>query len=285
MIRYPYPGAGLEVAVETERPGWLARAATRRANMLNAQAFDDGDIWSEVKPVFMEIQAHKCVYCERKRSDKLEVDLEHFRPKNAVVEWTAGPTPDTPPATIPAGYYWLAYDVFNYAASCKQCNTDNKASFFPVSGARGVAGDEVTALYAENPVLCFPLGDEDDDPEDLIGFVATIAVPAAGTVGRQRARAEAIIQFFNLNGRDPLQYGRAMQIVLLKPYLEKRSAGVDEPEDREVIQMMLCGWAEHTACCRAFERLWVQNQVEATNVWRECSRVIAGAAANWIASQ
>lgn len=249
--------------------------------MLNAQAFDGGNIWSEVKPVFMELQADKCVYCERKRTETLEVDLEHFRPKNAVAEWTAPQWPDTSPAAIPAGYYWLAYDVFNYAACCKFCNTTCKGSYFPISGARGAAGDHVQALYAEDPVLCFPLGDEDHDPEDLIEFDATTAIPAQWTEGPQRARAEAIIQFFDLNGRDPLHYGRAKSIVLLAPYLEKRTAATDQPDDLEVIELMLGGFEEHTSCCRAFQRLWDCDEGKARAVWRACKNLVHQEAAAW----
>jgi hypothetical protein len=216
MIRYDkVDRAGLEALVQAHDPSWITKAGTRTAALMTAGAFvEASSIWGDIKAVFMRLQHFKCVFCERPLAGLVagsaEHDLEHFRPKGSIKAW---PKPKdvarfaygfpTGPASD-SGYYWLAYDLLNYAAACKPCNTARKSNYFPIGGARGGPHATVTALNAaEMPLLIYPITDLDDDPEDLITFDGVLAVPKHAA-GRQHERARVTIDFFALNDREEL---------------------------------------------------------------------------------
>src|SRR5689334_5351828 len=119
----------LEAAVDALDANWRRRAADRKAALIAAKKYAEASaIWSDIKPIFIEIQNRKCIFCERQFETplygRIEYDLEHFRPKSSVKGWPPRgrvPTHNNYPMgdVSTAGYYWLAYDLFNYAASCK----------------------------------------------------------------------------------------------------------------------------------------------------------------------
>jgi hypothetical protein len=77
---------------------------------------DHSEIWSEdIKVILLNVSDQKCWYCESKqvRSDN---NVDHFRPKNSVIE-----CPDHP-----LGYWWLAFNLTNYRLSCTYCNSYRK---------------------------------------------------------------------------------------------------------------------------------------------------------------
>ncbi len=215
MIRYQITEQQLRDRIEAEVPGWLRRAAERTAGFLERKSFDEtSSIWSEVKSVYMRIQYDKCIYCERQLASpglggSLEHDLEHFRPKNGVAAWPTVQMQrsrkialDLPfGKAFPCGYYWLSYHPLNYAAACKKCNTPLKLNFFPIAGRRGPREGDPSALQSEKPYLIYPLGDWDDDPEELIGFLGIVPVPKKKR-GFGRKRAEVTIKFFELSPED-----------------------------------------------------------------------------------
>lgn len=168
------------------------------------------------------------------------------------------------------GYYWLAYDIRNYAASCKVCNTTFKLNFFPVAGARGIAGTAVADLSRERPFLCYPIGDVDEDPEGLVTFVATTAVPAAKRSGHKQRRGRIIIDFFGLNEREQLHRERARMIGLFGSALKAEAAGRASPVDRQVLARLEAPVLPHAACVRAFKRLWASDPATAERAYDLC---------------
>ena len=114
-------------------------------------------LWSEakVKKFLYESQYGKCCYCERKR-DKIEVDVEHFRPKAGVEEAEDHP-----------GYWWLAYNWENLLIACKKCNQEYKKSKFPLKQGSERAYGENSALDEEKPILINLL---EEDPEKFIDY-------------------------------------------------------------------------------------------------------------------
>ncbi|MCA9701486.1 MAG: hypothetical protein KC431_28460, partial [Myxococcales bacterium] len=143
---------------------------------------DDGPSWSEVKPLFVRLQHDKCCYCERQlEADEdgrgPEHDVEHCRPKRPVKPW-----PDAPEGVhdgASAGYYMLAYSLHNYCAACKTCNSKYKGSYFPIAGQRGRSNavDPHKLDTRERPLLPYPIGDRDVDPEVLLTFEGIIPTP------------------------------------------------------------------------------------------------------------
>jgi hypothetical protein len=267
MIRYPTTEAALLSQIDAASPTWRSRAADRTKGILKAKRYDEpAGIWSEVKPVFMSLQRNKCAFCERRLEGlpygRIEHDLEHFRPKSEVRVW---PTDELraargihyPFATGSAnanGYYRLAYAPLNYAAACKPCNTTLKSSFFPVRGRRQTKASEPRACASERPLLIYPIGDVDDDPEALISFHGIRCQPVHPS-GDSYWRALVTIEFFSLNVRDELLYQRAQQIVTL--------FRLDPVEDAGLRDALCKDSAPHSNCTRAFWNLMQADPQEA----------------------
>lgn len=257
MIRYKKSMSRILGQVVERDKNWLKNARRRTAKFIKDGTYEEkNSIWSTVKPVFMELQQSKCAYCERRipaeqDDGAIEWDLEHFRPKGGVDVWR---TPAYGAAY--GGYYWLAYDLHNYAAACKICNSIRKDTYFPILGARGVVGQSARALMVEEPLLCYPIGDDDVNPEKLIGF--------------NRARADVIIDLFGLNTRENLHDERAHWIATFGNALEKIANLVDEGRNREVVSNFNKPWIPHSNCVKSFVRLWYSDNAIARRVLDEC---------------
>ena len=253
MIRYELPEP-----IDRLVPGdWQQKAAIRIRNIIAAGTYKESSaIWSDIKPIYMDLQSNKCMYCERQFASKeygrIEHDLEHYRPKNP--------------------YHWLAYDIENYGASCKICNSTLKSNDFPIDlpANRGRPTQPIRKLNRqERPLLCYPIGRLDVDPEKLITFEATVAVPV-GKRGYKHKRGERIISFFKLNDRDELHRERAQMIILLGYALEKLNAGVNKHKNAEVVNRLISGVRGHTACLRAFYAKWHKDQTSANQIFQKC---------------
>ncbi len=285
MIRYSFNAAQVAADIGQLDSNWLKKAGRRTAKLLRHGSYHEKtSIWSTVKPVYMTLQHNKCVFCERQLeggdAGRIEHDLEHFRPKSSVEAW--------PPARghaliyshptgsdFPTGYYWLAYDLHNYAVACKVCNSSYKHVYFPVGGARvqppgpATAAPAVAALLAEQPLLCYPLGSSDDDPEDLITFRATTAVPVHAA-GFLRRRAEVMIDFFGLNAREQLHKERARWICIFGAQLQRRHQGIANGNDLKLIAKLSEPYLPHASCLRAYGRLWRDDPALAARIYDVC---------------
>ncbi|RYZ86423.1 MAG: hypothetical protein EOP06_14505 [Proteobacteria bacterium] len=282
MIRYPWNDEAVEQAISLIDQNWLGKAAERTDALIRLGRYEEkSSIWSKVKPVYMKLQQNKCIYCEQQMEGgtygPIEWDLEHFRPKSNVEPWpntTRHPevTYDIPlgDASL-AGYYWLAYDLHNYAASCKVCNTIFKLNFFPTLNERAQVQRTDENLRGEGSLLCYPLGERDEDPENLITYTLTMAIPKYQN-GPENLRARVIIDFFGLNRRDYLHKQRAQMIGAVGTLLAERDRG----EMSEVIMAELAcmerSHIPHAACVRAFIRLWQTDKDIARLGYVQCRR-------------
>lgn len=277
MIRYPFDLTQVQADVAALDPKWLNKAAKRTKKFLDLGRYEEKTaIWSAVKPVYMNFQHNKCVFCERKLESaiygKIEHDLEHFRPKSSVLAWPdpqRHPDVSFPYATgdeAPAGYYWLAYDLENYAAACKVCNTAFKLNYFPIASVRATPG---TDRASERQYLCYPLGELDADPQSLVTFMATTAVPAAQD-GHDRRRGEVIIEFFGLNKRENLHFGRAEIISAFGGGLLAASTKIIDETEQKIIEEAGSNFFPHAGCLRAFLKLWLSDQPLAIQVYQRC---------------
>jgi hypothetical protein len=268
MIRYPITSAELEAAIEQEKRGWLAKAKNKTAAFHRARKFNEPNSqnsWGEIKEVFMRLQHEKCAFCDRQLSGlphgRIEHDVEHFRPKNKVIAWTArkkfssrfplGEATDK-------GYHLLAYNIFNYATSCKPCNTVLKGNYFPIASQRVMNSDDFEKLRLEMPYLIYPISDLDDDPEDLITYRGILPVPTYRK-GHKYRRARITIDFFALDTRDDLLRLRAgiiLAIWVAFSVLKTHNASNDERADAEfIIEIAKSPNASQAACARAFYEL------------------------------
>lgn len=94
-----WEGEQLQVKIEE------AKGKARRA------AITYKGIWSDLSDLLAEHSNGKCWYCET-TEDRSDNPIDHFRPKNKVVECDDHP-----------GYWWLAYDWKNYRFACTYCNS------------------------------------------------------------------------------------------------------------------------------------------------------------------
>lgn len=276
MIGYRVSRRELRRQITAEKPGWLSKAE-RGAE----------PAWGDIKDVFARIQHFKCGYCERpmprpqrrigdddaeRWGGRREYDVEHFRPKGAVTRWPDARSGfqydfDTGDA-MAGGYSWLAHDCFNYLASCKTCNQDNKKDFFPISrGPRANCHDVRRLNDLERPFLVNPIGVGGERPEDLIGFQGVLATPR-GARGHKRQRGMIIIDFFGLNLRDDLILQRCNLVIAMWPYLERHRVG--DPQEREdaarEIERLTEPASQHANCARCFRDLHASDRAAA----RQC---------------
>jgi hypothetical protein len=278
MIRYPVPRLEIESRIDAIDARWFEKAAERTNRFVRNKRFEDSSpIWSVIKPAFMAIQNNKCIFCERQlETGPIEHDLEHFRPKSAVKLWpNSSHGFDYQFATgkeSAAGYYWLAYDIENYAASCKQCNSPLKSNYFPIAGRRQSRPVAVAKLSKENAFLCYPIGEASEDPEGLVTFMATTAVPVARS-GVKHRRGRVIIDFFELNKREQLHRERARMLVILGDALARYEAAQDDL-DRRLIESSLASNIPHAGCLRAFRKLWDRDRLTAKKAVVACKEFL-----------
>jgi hypothetical protein len=283
MIRVSTTAAALLAAIEAHRPGWSVRAEARTEALAASRADPEFlSLWSEIKAVYIGLQHAKCAYCEKELEDQpIEHDVEHYRPKKEVARWVVpralarqGIAVAQPARGGEPGYRLLAYHPLNYAASCKTCNSILKRNYFPIAGTRDPAGRDPAAMAGERPFLVYPIGDIDDDPEDLIEF-AGLSPQAKGTRFR-RQRALVTIWLFDLN-RKWLRKDRALEVMRYFLALERTQRS---PRDRiardseKIVRYLSSPRARHANCLRSFRRLYDADRPAAERIFHACARLV-----------
>ena len=298
MIRYrPSAQETLEGLIDRHAPAskkrasWRDRAQTHSQKLKAQRKYVDSGApdWADVKQVFVDLQHGKCAYCEKyletseKTSQKnvgaVEQDVEHFRPKGAVTPWE----PSVPlgfriRSGSPGGYYMLAFDVWNYCVACKTCNTTYKSDRFPIEGraARKGASDIAGANGTELPLLLYPLGELDDDPELCIKFHGYRPM-FRDLATRPKRRALATIRFFDLDVRENLLRQRSEVIVSLYRALGDSAALADEKRQTDGaldVARLLSAESNHTNCARAFREVFIADPATAYQYYLEAQQLL-----------
>jgi hypothetical protein len=275
MIRYPVTDQELRKRIGSS---WLKKAAKRTESFRTVGRYEEKTpIWSEIKPVYVQLQHEKCGFCERRLADPerglIEYDVEHFRPKSSVSAW---PTDGVRAkrgydwlmgdASV-EGYHLLPYHPWNYLVACKPCNSALKSNFFPVAGDRVVKGEDPWRMTDEKPFLVYPLGDLDDDPASILTFIGNLPVPMQ-PAGHAHHRARVIIGFFELDTREDLLEDRAKWISALWMAVRLRETGTaDDRSFAEArVREYLAPFAPHSRCLNAFHQLVQADPAEAKAV-------------------
>jgi hypothetical protein len=278
MIGYRIKSEELRKAIRAHDPKWFAKVHQLLANLpANPTSKDFDSAWSDVKAVYIQLQGSKCVYCETMLEGNIANDVEHFRPKAKVSPWKvpawlakAGLAP-TKPATAKGdrGYFRLAYEPLNYAASCKFCNSVLKKNLFPICGPRQTLGNDPRRMKSERPLLIYPIGGIDRDPETLIRFVGMHPEPAVARGRQGYHRALATIELFRLDDavrRKELFRARALLVGHLYRELEVRRKSPPGPawnDADEWVRLLTGSLSPHANCLRCFDRLYAADPVEA----------------------
>ncbi|QBP77578.1 hypothetical protein E2K99_22430 [Herbaspirillum huttiense] len=273
MIGYKISYKDLKARVDAHSPSWMARASTRTAGFISAGKYEEtASIWSEIKSVYMRLQGEgKCIFCERKLESeqygKGEQDVEHFRPKGRVRAWKvpaslkAQGVKITNPGLAASGYYRLPYHLFNYGVACKPCNSALKSDCFPIARTYDFDGDDPDALLSELPLLIYPIGDFDNNPEDLIEFAGASPHPIQVS-GYGRDRAQTTIEFFALadtDARKNLFRERAIILIALWGQLEAAKSSTNT-KAVEAVRAFQSENSAHANCARSFVRLYKANR-------------------------
>ncbi|HEX9929496.1 MAG TPA: hypothetical protein VGB02_13240 [Pyrinomonadaceae bacterium] len=174
----------------------------------------------------------KCAYCETEIYQSSSGDIEHFRPKGNVKDFTSGKTITV---TIGGqevqhpGYYWLAYDNQNLLFSCELCNRPNKQrsnnrtigkhDYFPLeTDFRAIQpGEEIN----ESPSFINPLSiDPDDLPENHL------KIDKSGVLAFKTERGRKCIEMLGLNERHLPDYRRdryrQVEQIVINWYIETK---------------------------------------------------------------
>ncbi len=261
MIRYATQREGFDFynRLEAEHPRWMQRAL---------QAKPTDAIWNELRKLYFDLQGGKCAYCERQLTDVNRAGghdkpVDHFRPKGEVKEWRSKQDRlqgyETGKGCRP-GYRLLAHEPMNYALSCVTCNSSLKKCFFPVAGKRQLNQRKVRKLASEGPLLLYPIGDMDDDPEGLLCFDG-FQIQATSEEGTHDwLRAEVTMELFALGpdglSRDELIDERCREIDRAYRTFE---AGDDLSSFQRLEQI-------HANCVRCFLRLCKKNPRRAARI-------------------
>ena len=258
MIRYAKTLTEIEAGVDAHTPTWRSRARRRTSRLITRGRYHEAtSIWSEVKPIFMRLQHNKCAYCEQQLErgalGAIAHDLEHFRPKSSVRAWPedAARYPFATGDALAQGYYRLAYHLGNYLAACKVCNSLLKSDFFPIAASRIEGKDRPEEYAAERPFLIYPIGDADDDPENIIAFRGVTAIPRHSESEKWR-RAVIMIDFLGLN-REGLQESRAYTLLAVWEAFKNTEHG--DIHSLLMLDLLTSEKAPHTSCARYFRDL------------------------------
>ncbi len=213
----------------------------------------------------------KCWYCETKdiRSDN---SIDHFRPKNSVVE-----CPDHP------GYWWLAFDWKNYRFSCTYCNSrridrktgerGGKHDHFPILNEKQRAKMPSDQIALERPCLLDPTNA--NDPRLLYFDQYGQAVPRINQDIDPIAfcRAKTSIKLYNLN-HGKIRQKRAILYRDISDAVEKidvmrSDRGCDVDYAMSNLAKMINEDAEYSAAARIYlmglrneNRKWLEELLE-----------------------
>jgi hypothetical protein len=185
------------------------RQVTHNASVTAGQPVSaDSSLYGRLKKkVFTDVNGAfhgKCAFCEERIRSNQHGDIEHFRPKGAIVDEATNQAIKLTVTGDPhPGYYWLAYNWENLLPSCVLCNQPStepgeqrigKRNYFPLADESKRAqkpGDEAQ----ETPLLIHPVW---ENPGKDLGIDATGVLFARDG----SARGDACIRIFGLNLRD-----------------------------------------------------------------------------------
>jgi hypothetical protein len=132
--RVPVPPSLLDAGVkERERATAFYADPGNQSNSFPFKAYKADDVVAALEQLFRG----KCAYCESSYAQTQPADIEHFRPKGAVMIERPGERPHR----RKPGYYWLAAEWDNLLPSCIDCNRA-RTQDFPDDDLRLVRGKE-----------------------------------------------------------------------------------------------------------------------------------------------
>ncbi|QXG32818.1 retron system putative HNH endonuclease [Pseudomonas viridiflava] len=204
-----------------------AQAAGKK---IKFNAYRESDVVLALREMFNK----KCAYCEFNYAAGSSEDIEHFRPKGAVVI--------NGQLTKP-GYYWLAAEWSNLLPSCIDCNrkrakefagpnqtSSGKANLFPIVDETHRWRSHTVINVNEQPLLLNPC---DDYPDQHLEFLSDGLVrPATDATGQASVKGETSIEVFGLL-RDDLVKQRAAKQLMIRAAIERALEAAEIAEETD----------------------------------------------------
>jgi hypothetical protein len=163
---------------EPQEPDWLdwkKRADDATKNL--KEQIQRGEDWRIDETLYKEQKARlwkwfngKCAYCEASIVATMPGDVEHYRPKKAVLTEDGKRIKNPQTQKAHPGYWWVAYYWHNLLPSCERCNRTwkdadgvlrGKGNRFPVED-EGHRAYEEKDMHDEVPLFLNPLVDYPD---------------------------------------------------------------------------------------------------------------------------
>ncbi|GEP58605.1 hypothetical protein [Reyranella soli] len=165
-----------------------------RTQLQKKGTFDVNEsLYKRMKKTLLEMYHGKCVYCETPLVLSSWCQLDHFRPKNEVLDEHKRPVSVDRKGKPHTGYYWLVYEWTNLLPSCAVCN-GHKGAIFPVHPG-SVHARHPGKEEGEKPIFLHPTK---DDPADHFEYIAS-----TGYLKSKSLRGKSCIDLLDLN-RGPL---------------------------------------------------------------------------------
>lgn len=218
---------------------------------INARA----SLWKKAAPALRSASDDKCWYCET-RQDRSDKPIDHFRPKNSVIE-----APEHP------GYHWLAFDWKNFRFSCTFCNSKRhdldggtkggKQDHFPIIPPPLHATDAASPL--DRPKLLDPTDDEDTK---LLTFLRNGQPSPASKDPVAIDRVNTSIDLYHLKQIALVRKRRRLAAAIREHVFQAEKAKVANNNDgytfhrREIIKKVRAK-AQHSSAARQYLRAYV----------------------------
>lgn len=240
------------------RKGAGARTGTKRARYISGKS----EIWTELRPMMVQMSAGKCWYCETKIKRDYH-DIDHFRPKNEV----EGAESD---------YWWLAFDHTNYRLACPFCNRERnddefpkvgKGTHFPLLNPSERATCPEDDLSREIIKLLDPTNPGDPDLLNYNEYGLPITSSNACTRELKERVDESIIRY-HLKCKELVNSRRTIAANIDK-YVQRINDGKNVEACKENLRCLIQPHAEYLSharrcLCKHFEHQWVQDMLATT---------------------
>jgi len=200
----------------------------------------------DVKKCLEELFYSKCAYCESPYGATQPVDVEHFRPKGAVLVNgdLCGP-----------GYYWLAANWDNLLPSCIDCNRPRvqgvcgqnaqvmgKASEFPIAReelrAKAPGEEENEERLLLNPCQDIP---DEHLAFEVVGIDEVVVQPAQRQDGTPSPQGQESIRVYALQ-RPKLIMARGARIKIIKAQVARLNDYITDlnqgPDDKKAAERL-----------------------------------------------
>jgi hypothetical protein len=267
MISISFQPPTAPAALKKRWDRWVKDADDARDTLINLfkkgkKVEVNNTLYKRLKRYYFDCYWGKCAYCEALICLDQPGDLDHYRPKKAVVDEKDRPVKVA--GKPHPGYYWLAYDWSNLIPVCRRCNSPGrnasaefvgKGTRFPVRGKfRARRPGEETR---EKPLFLHP-GLPGFDPDRHFTFD-----PDTGILGGKSPHGKTCIKLLDLNREGLPEERRDVYfgaVLALEKAVELRTAlsRADTPRSRKgllkcltILKSYQNGWKAYSLAGRA----------------------------------